>query len=127
MHLGDEGVVDKLISIARSTLILNNAQYTRVSTRTCELIIAIASNSEAIYPYHLISVIESKVFLHMHIYLSGTLGYILFRFICFQVDKMTDLLLELLLSQSFIHPNLEVLFKECVLKLMLRWPSIADK
>ncbi|EFN66298.1 Transcription initiation factor TFIID subunit 6 [Camponotus floridanus] len=98
VHLGDEGVVDKLISIARSTLILNNAQYTRVSTRTCELIIAIASNSEAIYPYHLIS-----------------------------VDKMTDLLLELLLSQSFIHPNLEVLFKECVLKLMLRWPSIADK
>lgn len=98
VHLGDEGVVDKLISIARSTLILNNAQYTRVSTRTCELIIAIASNSEAVYPYHLIS-----------------------------VDKMTDLLLELLLSQSFIHPNLEVLFKECVLKLMLRWPSIADK
>lgn len=40
---------------------------------------------------------------------------------------MTDLLLELLLSQSFIHPSLEVLFKECVLKLMLRWPSIADK
>ncbi|KAL6431131.1 hypothetical protein ACFW04_007099 [Cataglyphis niger] len=98
VHLGDEGVIDKLISIARSTLILNNAQYTRVSTRTCELIIAIASNSEAVYPYHLIS-----------------------------VDKMTDLLLELLLSQSFIHPNLEVLFKECALKLMLRWPSIADK
>lgn len=97
-HLGDEGVIDKLISIARSTLILNSAQYTRVSIRTCELIIAITSNSEAVYPYHLIS-----------------------------VDKMTDLLLELLLSQSFIHPNLEVLFKECALKLMLRWPSIADK
>ncbi|KMR00424.1 transcription initiation factor tfiid subunit 6 [Lasius niger] len=98
VHLGDEGVIDKLISIARSTLILNNAQYTRVSIRTCELIIAIANNSDAVYPYHLIS-----------------------------VDKMTDLLLELLLSQSFIHPNLEVLFKECALKLMLRWPSIADK
>lgn len=78
MHLGDEGVVDKLISIARSTLILNNAQYTRVSTRTCELIIAIASNSEAVYPYHLISVIESKDFLHMYMHLSGTLGNILF-------------------------------------------------
>ncbi|XP_072762409.1 uncharacterized protein [Anoplolepis gracilipes] len=98
VHLGDEGVIDKLISIARSTLISNNAQYTRVSTRTCKLIIAIASNSEAVYPYHLIS-----------------------------VDKMTDLLLELLLSESIIHPNLKVLFKECALKLMLRWPSIADK
>ncbi|XP_029178909.1 uncharacterized protein LOC114946541 [Nylanderia fulva] len=98
VHLGDEGVIDKLMSIARFTLISNNAQYTRVSIRACELIIAIASNSEAVYPYHLLS-----------------------------VDKMTDLLLDLLLSQSFIHPNLEVLFKECALKLMLRWPSIADK
>ncbi|EGI69529.1 hypothetical protein G5I_01819 [Acromyrmex echinatior] len=98
VHLGDEGVIDKLMSIARSMVISNNAQYTRVSTRTCQLIIAIASNSEAVYPYHLIS-----------------------------VDKLTELLLELLLGQSFIHPNLEVLFKECVLKLMLRWPSIADK
>ncbi|XP_024882287.1 uncharacterized protein LOC112461317 [Temnothorax curvispinosus] len=98
VHLGDEGVVDKLMSIARSMVISNNAQYTRVSTRTCQLIIAIASNSEAVYPYHLVS-----------------------------VDKLTELLLELLLGQSFIHPNLEVLFKDCVLKLMLRWPSIADK
>ncbi|XP_012057996.1 PREDICTED: TAF6-like RNA polymerase II p300/CBP-associated factor-associated factor 65 kDa subunit 6L [Atta cephalotes] len=98
VHLGDEGVIDKLMSIARSMVISNNAQYTRVSTRTCQLIIAIASNSEAVYPYHLVS-----------------------------VDKLTELLLELLLGQSFIHPNLEVLFKECVLKLMLRWPSIADK
>ncbi|KAL6260961.1 hypothetical protein P5V15_008489 [Pogonomyrmex californicus] len=97
-HLADEGVIDKLMSIARSMVISNNAQYTRVSTRTCQLIIAIASNSEAVYPYHLNS-----------------------------VDKLTELLLELLLGQSFIHPNLEVLFKECVLKLMLRWPSIADK
>ncbi|XP_012217019.1 uncharacterized protein [Linepithema humile] len=97
-HLGDEGVVDKLMSIARSMVISNNAQYTRVSTRTCQLILAITSNSEAVYPYHLTS-----------------------------VDKLTELLLDLLLSQSFIHPNLEVLFQECVLKLMLRWPSIADK
>ncbi|XP_032665126.1 uncharacterized protein LOC116841387 [Odontomachus brunneus] len=98
VQLGDEGVVDKLMSIARSLVISNNAQYTRVSTRTCQLIIAIASNSEAIYPYHLTS-----------------------------VDKLTELLLELLLGQSFINPNLEVLFKECAHKLMLRWPSIADK
>ncbi|EZA62355.1 hypothetical protein X777_03389 [Ooceraea biroi] len=97
-HLGDEGVIDKLMSIARSMVISNNAQYTRVSTRTCQLIIAIASNSEAVYPYHLTS-----------------------------VDKLTELLLELLLGQSFINPNMEVLFKECALKLMLRWPSIADK
>ncbi|EFN75287.1 hypothetical protein EAI_03110 [Harpegnathos saltator] len=97
-QLGDEGVVDKLMSIARSLLISNNAQYTRVSTRTCQLIIAIASNSEAVYPYHVAS-----------------------------VDKLTELLLELLLGQSFINSNLEVLFKECALKLMLRWPSIADK
>ncbi|XP_011869866.1 PREDICTED: uncharacterized protein LOC105563141 [Vollenhovia emeryi] len=98
VHLCDEGVVDKLMSIARSVVISNNAHYTRVSTRTCQLIIAIASNSKAIYPYHLVS-----------------------------VDKLTELLLELLLGKSFIHPNLEVLFKECVLKLMLRWPSVADK
>ncbi|XP_014474277.1 PREDICTED: uncharacterized protein LOC106744219 isoform X2 [Dinoponera quadriceps] len=98
VQLGDEGVVDKLMSIARSLVISNNAQYTRVSTRTCQLIIAIANNSEAVYPYHLNS-----------------------------VDKLTELLLELLLGQSFINPNLEVLFKECALKLMLRWPSIADK
>ncbi|KAL0127029.1 hypothetical protein PUN28_005396 [Cardiocondyla obscurior] len=98
VHLGDEGVIDKLMSIARCMLISNNAQYTRVSTRTCQFITAITSNSEAVYPYHLTS-----------------------------VDKLTELLLELLLGQSFIHPNLEILFKECVLKLMLRWPSIADK
>ncbi|OAD54356.1 hypothetical protein WN48_08070 [Eufriesea mexicana] len=97
-HLSGEGVIDKLMSIARSVVISNNIQYTRVSTRTCQLIIAIASNSEAVYPYHLTS-----------------------------VDKLTELLLELLLGQSFINPNLEVLFKECALKLMLRWPSIADK
>lgn len=60
MHLGDEGVIDKLMSIARSMVISNNAHYTRVSTRTCQLIIAIASNSEAIYPYHLISVIKCR-------------------------------------------------------------------
>ncbi|XP_053983275.1 uncharacterized protein LOC128886913 isoform X2 [Hylaeus anthracinus] len=97
-HLGGEGVIDKLMSIARSMVISNNAQYTRVSTRTCQLIIAIASNSEAVYPYHLTS-----------------------------VDKLTELLLELLLGQSFINQNLEALFKECALKLMLRWPSVADK
>ncbi|XP_012150937.1 uncharacterized protein LOC100879608 [Megachile rotundata] len=97
-HLGGEGVIDKLMSIARSMVISNNAQYTRVSTRTCQLIIAIASNSEAVYPYHLTS-----------------------------VDKLTELLLELLIGQSFINPNLETLFKECALKLMLRWPSVADK
>ncbi|XP_031835493.2 uncharacterized protein LOC116428242 [Nomia melanderi] len=97
-HLGGEGVIDKLMSIARSMVISNNAQYTRVSTRTCQLIISIASNSEAVYPYHLTS-----------------------------VDKLTELLLELLLGQSFINPNLEALFKECALKLMLRWPSVADK
>ncbi|XP_033342571.2 uncharacterized protein LOC117229842 [Megalopta genalis] len=97
-HLGGEGVIDKLMSIARSMVISNNAQYTRVSTRTCQLIISIASNSEAVYPYHLTS-----------------------------VDKLTELLLELLLGQSFINLNLEALFKECALKLMLRWPSAADK
>ncbi|XP_033197912.1 uncharacterized protein LOC117160921 [Bombus vancouverensis nearcticus] len=98
VHLSGEGVIDKLMSIARSMIISNNVQYTRVSTRTCQLIIAIASNSEAVYPYHLTS-----------------------------VDKLTELLLELLLGQSFINPNLEALFKDCTLKLMLRWPSIADK
>lgn len=97
-HLGGEGVIDKLMSLARSMVISNNAQYTRVSTRTCQLIIAIASNSEAVYPYHLTS-----------------------------VDKLTELLLELLLGQSFINQNLEALFKECAHKLMLRWPSVADK
>jgi len=61
VHLGDEGVIDKLMSIARSMVISNNAQYTRVSTRTCQLIIAIASNSEAVYPYHLVSVINCKI------------------------------------------------------------------
>ncbi|XP_043684626.1 uncharacterized protein LOC122636962 [Vespula pensylvanica] len=97
-YLGGEGVIDRLMSIARSMVISNNAQYTRVSTRTCQLIIAIASNSEAVYPYYLTS-----------------------------VDKLTELLLELLLGQSFINLNLEALFKECALKLMLRWPSVADK
>ncbi|KAK9301262.1 hypothetical protein QLX08_006336 [Tetragonisca angustula] len=97
-HLSGEGAIDKLMSIARSMIISNNIQYTRVSTRTCQLIIAIASNSEAVYPYHLTS-----------------------------VDKLTELLLELLLGQNFINPNLEALFKECALKLMLRWPSVADR
>lgn len=97
-YLGGEGVIDRLMSIARSMVISNNAQYTRVSTRTCQLILAISSNSEAVFPYYLTS-----------------------------VDKLTELLLELLLGQSFINPNLEVLFKECALKLMLRWPSVADK
>ncbi|XP_076752456.1 uncharacterized protein LOC143424337 isoform X1 [Xylocopa sonorina] len=97
-YLSGEGVIDKLMFIARSMVISNNAQYTRVSTRICQLIIAIASNSEAVYPHYLTS-----------------------------VDKLTELLLELLLGQTFINPTLEVLFKECVLKLMLRWPSIADK
>lgn len=97
-YLGGEGVIDKLIWIARSMVISNNAQYTRVCTRTCQLIIAIASNSEAVYPHYLTS-----------------------------VNKLTELLLELLLRQGFINPNLEALFKECVLKLMLRWPSVADK
>lgn len=59
-HLSGEGVIDKLMSIARSMVISNNVQYTRVSTRTCQLIIAIASNSEAVYPYHLTSVIISS-------------------------------------------------------------------
>lgn len=54
--LGGEGVVDKLMSIARSMVISNNAQYTRVSTRTCQLIIAITNNNKAVYPYHLNSV-----------------------------------------------------------------------
>lgn len=43
------------------------------------------------------------------------------------MEKLTELLLELLLGQSFINPNVEALFKTCALKLMLRWPSIADK
>ncbi|XP_034949329.1 uncharacterized protein [Chelonus insularis] len=97
-HLDGEGVIDTLISIARSTVISNNAQYTRVTIRTCQLIIAIASNSEAVYPYHLNS-----------------------------VEKLTELLLELLLGQSFINPHVESLFRTCTLKLMLRWPSVADK
>lgn len=57
--MSGEGVVDKLMSIARFIIISNNVQYTRVSTRTCQLIIAIASNGEAIYPYHLTSVISA--------------------------------------------------------------------
>ncbi|XP_008209531.1 uncharacterized protein LOC100680291 [Nasonia vitripennis] len=96
--LGGEGVVDKLMSIARSMVISNNAQYTRVSTRTCQLIIAITNNNKAVYPYHLNS-----------------------------VDKLTELLLELLLGQGFINSNLETLFKDCALKLMLRWPSVANR
>ncbi|KAJ8679530.1 hypothetical protein QAD02_015317 [Eretmocerus hayati] len=96
--LGGEGVVDKLMSIARSMVISNNAQYTRVSTRTCQLVIAITNNNRAVYPYHLTS-----------------------------VDKLTELLLELLLGQGFINSNLETLFRDCALKLMLRWPSVANR
>jgi hypothetical protein len=40
---------------------------------------------------------------------------------------LTELLLELLLGQGFINPNLETLFKDCALKLMLRWPSVANR
>lgn len=97
-QLGGEGVVDRLMSIARSTVISNNAQYTRVTARTCQLIVAVAGNSEAVYPYHLNS-----------------------------VDKLTELLLELLLGDGFVNAHLEPLFKECALKLALRWPSVADK
>ncbi|KAK0178815.1 hypothetical protein PV327_007663 [Microctonus hyperodae] len=97
-QLESEGIIDTLISTARSTVISNNAQYTRVTTRTCQLIIAIASNDEAVYPYHLNS-----------------------------VEKLTELLLELLLGQSFINPFVESLFRTCALKLMLRWPSVVDK
>ncbi|XP_058795676.1 uncharacterized protein LOC131666784 [Phymastichus coffea] len=96
--LSGEGVVDKLMSIARTMVISNNAQYTRVLTRTCQLIIAITNNSKAVYPYHLNS-----------------------------VDKLAELLLELLLGHGLINPNLETLFKDCALKLMLRWPSVADR
>lgn len=35
--------------------------------------------------------------------------------------------MELLLGQGFINPNLETLFKDCALKLMLRWPSVANR
>ena len=40
---------------------------------------------------------------------------------------MTELLLEILLGQGFVNQNLETLFKDCALKLMLRWPSAANK
>lgn len=43
------------------------------------------------------------------------------------MEKLTELLLELLLGQSFIDSNVETLFKTCALKLMLRWPATADK
>lgn len=56
-NLGGYGVVDKLMSIARAMVIANSTHYTRISMRTCQLIIAVASNSEAVYPYHLVSVI----------------------------------------------------------------------
>lgn len=32
-----------------------------------------------------------------------------------------------MLGQGFINPNLETLFKDCALKLMLRWPSVANR
>lgn len=95
-NLGGYGVVDKLMSIARAMVIANSTHYTRISMRTCQLILAVASNSEAVYPYHLVS-----------------------------VDKLTELLIEL--PDGYIHTNMEVLFKECAFKLMLRWPSAADK
>lgn len=78
--LGGEGVVDKLMSIARTMVISNNAQYTRVLTRTCQLIIAITNNSKAIYPYHLNSVRSSfikslsnqmKTKMHYHFHITG--------------------------------------------------------
>lgn len=37
------------------------------------------------------------------------------------------MLLELLLGQGFINPSLEELFKNCAIKLMLRWPLISNK
>lgn len=40
---------------------------------------------------------------------------------------MTELLLDLLLGQGFVNPNLETLFKDCALKLMLRWPSVLNR
>ncbi|KAH0569071.1 uncharacterized protein LOC123273216 [Cotesia glomerata] len=97
-HFDGEGILNILVSIARSTVISNNAQYTRVTTRACQLIIAITSNTATVYPYHINS-----------------------------VEKLTELLLELLLGQSFIDSNVETLFKTCALKLMLRWPANADK
>ncbi|XP_008558545.1 uncharacterized protein LOC103579031 [Microplitis demolitor] len=97
-HFDGEGILNILVSIARSTVISNNAQYTRVTTRACQLIIAITSNTGTGYPYHINS-----------------------------VEKLTELLLELLLGQSFIDSNVETLFKTCALKLMLRWPATADK
>ncbi|XP_023247740.1 uncharacterized protein LOC106636749 isoform X2 [Copidosoma floridanum] len=93
-----KGVVDKLMLIARSMLISHNAQYTKVSMRTCQLIMALTNDSKAVYPHQLDS-----------------------------VEKLTELLLELLLGQGFINPRLECLFKNCVLKLMLRWPVITYK
>lgn len=43
------------------------------------------------------------------------------------MDKLTELLLDLLLGQGFVNPNLETLFKDCALKLMLRWPSAFNR
>lgn len=41
---------------------------------------------------------------------------------------MTELLIDLLLGHGpAINPNLETLFKDCALKLMLRWPSVANR
>ncbi|XP_046620346.1 uncharacterized protein LOC124305226 [Neodiprion virginianus] len=97
-HLGGAGVVDRLIAIARSSIISSSAQYTRVSTRTCQLIISIACNSETVYPQDLQT-----------------------------VDSLTELLLELLFGKSMLNQNLGLLFKECVLKLMLRWPTTAHR
>ncbi|KAL7301618.1 hypothetical protein TKK_0005628 [Trichogramma kaykai] len=97
-YLGGEGVVDYLMSIARFLVISNNAQYTRVSLRTCQLIIAITHNKESVFSSYLHS-----------------------------VDKLTELLLELLLGQGFINSNLESIFKHCSLNLMLKWPLVANK
>lgn len=71
--LGGEGVVDKLMSIARSMVISNNAQYTRVSTRTCQLIIAITNNNKAVYPYHLNSVRALLLNVELLIYVTHRL------------------------------------------------------
>ncbi|XP_023247741.1 uncharacterized protein LOC106636749 isoform X3 [Copidosoma floridanum] len=48
-----KGVVDKLMLIARSMLISHNAQYTKVSMRTCQLIMALTNDSKAVYPHQL--------------------------------------------------------------------------
>lgn len=93
--LGGEGVVDKLMLIARSTIISNNAQYTRVLIRTCQLIVAIASNEKAVYPYHLNSVQKTSS------------AYILFlkntsikRFVCFSGGQTDRSIIEIIIRKQ---------------------------